>query len=337
MISQSDGIKDQDASKNQESDKKELGWVKFLEIPSIKLIAIPISKSLLVPIILAGVAGWITLFNNDHQQQRAEKSNQLQRDHAEKSNQLQRDLADKKQRDTVLTQYIQNMKEFLLDKDHPLRESKENDVRRDIARALTKTTLQQLPSKEEDKNGQNTHKASVLSFLSLSGLIKTPKPIVMLGSSTLGSDMDFSGAYLPEGYLEEAALSNVNLRNANLTGAYLNRANLAATRLDNANLKNAQLINANLSQADLKDADLSGANISGANFINAENLTNKQIKAACNWEEAVYTEADENLKAKDPEANQKKIQEIKNDKASDPSPSQPVDCSQWQKQGPAID
>jgi hypothetical protein len=150
----------------------------------------------------------------------------------------------------------------------------------------------------------------------------------MLGSATL-DDMDFSGAYLEKGDLEESDLNSVNLSNANLTGAYLNKANLSATRLDNANLKNAQLINANLSQADLKDADLSGANILGANFINAENLTNKQIKAACNWEEAVYTEADENLKAKDPEANQKKIQEIKNDKASDPSPSLPVDCSQW--------
>jgi hypothetical protein len=296
MASQPDETKDQD-----ESNKKQPDWVKFLEIPSIKLIAIPISKSLVVPIILAVFVGGVTWYNNDQQQKRAEASNALQQK-----------LADNRQRDAVLTQYIQNMKELLLDKDHPLRESKENDVRRDIARALTKTTLQQLPSKEEDKNGQNTHKASVLSFLSLSGLIKTPEPIVMLGSSTLGSDMDFSGAYLPEGYLDEAALSNVNLSNANLADAYLNKANLAATRLDNANLKGAQLGGAYLFQTYL---------------FNAKNLTNAQIKSACNWKSAIYTEADENLKPKDAQANQNRIEEIDKDKASDPP--QPVDCSQW--------
>lgn len=294
----------QEETKSQEDNSKKRDWIDLL----------------LVPLILAVVGGGITWFNNAEQQKRTDQSNQKQQERAEASNKLQKNLADKKQRDTVLTQYIQNMKELLLDKDHALRNPKKNDVSRDVARALTKTTLQQLPSKEEDKNGQNTHKASVLSFLSLSGLIKTPKPIVMLGSSTLGSDMDFSGAYLPEGYLEEAALSDVNLSNANLAGAYLNKANLAATRLDNANLKGAQLGGAYLFQTYL---------------FNAKNLTNEQIKSACNWKSAVYTEADENLKPKDAQANQKRIQEIENDKASDPK--KPVDCSQWKEQGLAID
>jgi len=295
--------------KSEPSDKKERDWLQLL----------------VIPIILALLGWFITWYNNAQQQK----------------------LADNKQRDVVLTQYIQNMKELLLDKNHALRESKENDVSRDVARALTTTTLQQLTS-DEDKNGQNKHKASVLLFLSLSNLIKTQcpqnkdkpqqcdeswlknhyrfwsehqelrleSPIVMLGSALLGGDIDFSGADLKEGYLEESDLNSVNLSNANLTGAYLKRANLAATRLDNANFKNAQLGGAQLFQAYL---------------FNAKNLTNKQIKSACNWEEAVYTEADENLKPrlepKDVQSNQRRIEEIKNDKESDPPKN--VDCSQW--------
>lgn len=296
MVSQPDETKDK--GKNQESDKKKRDWIDLLAIP----------------IVLALVGAGLSWLNNAFQQK----------------------LADNRQRDAVVTQYIQNMKELLLDKDRPLRESKENDVSRDVARIFTTTTLQQLTS-DEDKNGQNKQKASVLLFLSLSNLIKKEcslngflkgkvkekcgkekfrleSPIVMLGSAALG-DMDFSGADLKEGYLNEANLSNVNLSNANLTGAYLNMANLTATRLDNANLKNAQLINANLFQAYL---------------FNAKNLTNEQIKSACNWQEAIYTEADENLKPrlepKDQQANQRRIAEIKNDKASDPPT--PVDCSQ---------
>lgn len=281
MVSQPDETKEKDKGKNQESDKKKRDWIDLLAIP----------------IVLALVGAGLSWLNNAFQQK----------------------LADNRQRDAVVTQYIQNMKELLLDKDRPLRESKENDVSRDVARIFTTTTLQQLTS-DEDKNGQNKQKASVLLFLSLSNLIKTSEPIVMLGSSILGSDMDFSGAYLPEGYLEGAALSGVNLSNANLTGAYLNQANLAATRLDNANLKNAQLDGAYLLQTYL---------------FKAKNLTNKQIKSACNWKGAIYTEADENLKAKDREANQRRIEEIEDDKASDPPT--PVDCSQWKKYGLAID
>lgn len=283
-----------ETSQNEESknNKKKRDWIALLLIP-------------VIPAAIGGIiSGIISYINNTEQQKSAEVSNIRQQK-----------LDASKQRDAMFTQYLQKMTELLQDKDHPLRESKENDVRRDIARALTKTALQQLTSGEEDKKGQNTHKASVLSFLSLSDLIKTPNPIVMLGSAALG-DIDFSGANLPEGYLQKAHLSSVNLSNANLTGAYLGNANLSATRLDNANLKNAQLDGAYLFQTYL---------------FNAKNLTNEQIKSACNWKEAIYTEADENLKPrlepKDQQANKRKIQEIEDDKASDPS--NPVDCSQW--------
>jgi uncharacterized protein YjbI with pentapeptide repeats len=290
-----------ETSQNEESKikKQKRDWIALLLIPVISAA------------ISAAIGGIIIYINNHINNTEQQKS-------AAVSNIRQQKLEDSKQREAVLTQYIQNMTELLQDKDHPLLKSKENDVSRNTAYTLTRTTLQQLTS-EEDKNSQNKNKGSVLKLLSDSSLIKIPNPIVMLGSAVV-SDMDFTGAYLPEGYLEEAALSNVNLSNANLAGAYLNMANLIATRLNNANLKNAQLDNAYLFQTYL---------------FNTKNLTNAQIKSACNWKSAVYTEADENLKPKDAQANQKRIQEIENDKASDPK--KPVDCSQWKEQGLAID
>jgi hypothetical protein len=61
-------------------------------------------------------------------------------------------------------------------------------------------------------------------------------------------------------------------------------------------------------------------------------LTNEQIKSACFWEKSIYTEPvfdnkTNGLIAKDPKANQRKIEEIKQDKASDPP--KPPDCSEW--------
>lgn len=65
-----------------------------------------------------------------------------------------------------------------------------------------------------------------------------------------------------------------------------------------------------------------------------QDLNLQQIKSACYWEEAIYSEAqwDKNRSQwviKDEKANQQKIEELKYDKASDPST--PVDCSRWQQ------
>lgn len=66
-----------------------------------------------------------------------------------------------------------------------------------------------------------------------------------------------------------------------------------------------------------------------AKLIDAKNLTNKQIKSACFWEEAIYSDAEwddleEKSIVKDQIANQKRIEEIKQDKAS--NPANPPDC-----------
>jgi len=76
------------------------------------------------------------------------------------------------------------------------------------------------------------------------------------------------------------------------------------------------LHSADLRKANLRSANLRSANLNRANLIKAKKLTPSQIKSACNWEKAIYKEA-----------NQQYIDRLFKDKASDPS--EPVDCSQW--------
>ncbi len=95
------------------------------------------------------------------------------------------------------------------------------------------------------------------------------------------------------------------------------------------NLSDSNLGGANLGGADLRDANLGGADLGGANLRDAK-ISNKQIKSACFWEQAIYTDAEWNRTerkwiAADEKANQKRIESIKQDKASDPA--NPPDCN----------
>ncbi len=56
----------------------------------------------------------------------------------------------------------------------------------------------------------------------------------------------------------------------------------------NANFQGANLSNANFQDANLFDAVFSHANVQGVNFQNAEYVNIKQVKAAQNWEKAIY-------------------------------------------------
>ncbi len=97
-----------------------------------------------------------------------------------------------------------------------------------------------------------------------------------------------------------------------------------------ANLENANLENANLNFAYLNLAKLNGAYLNFAYLINAKYLTPSQIKSACNWQKAIY-KGNWNWDKKnyqwtiDEKANTKYIEELKQDKASDPE--EPVNCS----------
>ena len=134
-----------------------------------------------------------------------------------------------------------------------------------------------------------------------------------------------NGAYLNGAYLKGAELIGANLYGANLYGANLYRANLYR-----ANLYRANLIEANLNGAYLEEANLIAANLIAANLNGAEYLHPEQIKSACFWERAIYTEPkwDEDTElwvAEDREANQREIEKLKRDKNSDPR--NPIDCN----------
>ncbi|GAB4537716.1 MAG: hypothetical protein Tsb0014_26780 [Pleurocapsa sp.] len=136
-------------------------------------------------------------------------------------------------------------------------------------------------------------------------------------------EADLRGINLAGADLSNAHLSGVDLSFANLSNANLSQANLVETNLNNANLNNAHLTGAdlaytNLIEADVQNVDFVGANLLGANFVRAnlaqayfgdvnltqasftdanlrqtkffgiENLTSQQVKAAKNWQEAIY-------------------------------------------------
>ena len=87
---------------------------------------------------------------------------------------------------------------------------------------------------------------------------------------------------------------------------------------------------AHLNNANFSNTNLNNANFNNSYFINVKNLTPFQIKSACNWEKAFYKGHynHENFQSiVDQQANQKYIEQLKQDKASDPK--EPIDCSKW--------
>lgn len=94
-----------------------------------------------------------------------------------------------------------------------------------------------------------------------------------------------------------------------LSAAQLIKRDKPIINLSQAALWRAALWEANLESAYLWGANLEGANLEGANLGGAIGLNPTEIKSACNWEEAKFSE----------EFKQKLAQE----------PDQKVDCSYW--------
>ena len=128
-----------------------------------------------------------------------------------------------------------------------------------------------------------------------------------------------------------ANLESADLRGADLRGAFLEGANLYRANLEGANLYRANLRGAFLYRANLRGAFLYRANLGGAFLIKSKNLTTSQIKSACYWEKAVYKGHFDYKKYAwkvDEKANQEFIEQLKQDKAS--NPQEPIDCSRWE-------
>jgi hypothetical protein len=172
---------------------------------------------LIIPAVLAGVGLW---FNRQQREQ------ELQ-------------TADRRAQDEALQAYLDQIGQLLLDKDPSLRQAKEDDEVRTLARARTLSVLARLDGER---------KASIVRFLSEATLIQKE-----------------------EGANDEHVL---NLPVISLFGADLSGANLYRANLSEANLMGANLSEANLSRASLNRADLSGANLGGA----TGGITNEELE-----------------------------------------------------------
>ncbi|MGV2828199.1 pentapeptide repeat-containing protein [Myxosarcina sp. GI1(2024)] len=124
---------------------------------------------------------------------------------------------------------------------------------------------------------------------------------------------DLSNAYLSGADLSFANLAHANLSHANLVEAKLNNANLSYTHLTAADLTYTDLIEANLQHTDCVGANCLGtnfiradlsqayfgdinfseacfqdANLRQTKFFGIEYLDVAQVKAARNWQEAIF-------------------------------------------------
>jgi hypothetical protein len=207
---------------------------------------------------------------------------------------------------------------------------------------------------ENDQAGDNLAETTNPNKIKILDLSRTNlRGAYLKGANLSGANLfgaNLYGAYLNRAYLKGANLSGANLfgaylKGAYLYGAYLNRANLIGAYLYGANLYGADLFGANLKGAylyganlyganlygaNLYGADLDGANLIGANLDGAVGLNPKQIKSACFWESAIYTQGkwdfDKQLwVAEDWKANQREIEKLKRDKNSDPP--NPINCN----------
>ena len=133
------------------------------------------------------------------------------------------ETAEQRTQDEALQAYLDQMGQLLLDKDRPLRQSKEDDEVRTLARARTLTLLSRL---------DRARKRSTVQFLYESGLVDKERRIV-----------DLTGADLSRANLRDADLGGADLRDADLrdaTGKTYEELEQQAESLEGATIPNGQ-------------------------------------------------------------------------------------------------
>ena len=229
---------------------------------------------LVVPLVLLGIGLLFQIQQSEVEERRLEAAQHIEEQRAQ---------------DEALQTYLEQIGQMLLDKDRPLRQSKEGDEVQLLARARTVTILRRLDS---------ARNRDILQFLREARLVPSNKyeiqeHIVRLDNSNL-SKADLRGANLDSFDLHGTDLSGADLRDARLPWSYLpyaklNGANLRGAYLrgdpdqsgDDADLSDADLSDAKLSEADLSYDNLSSANLQGANLTDAvlrgTNLSNAKV------------------------------------------------------------
>jgi uncharacterized protein YjbI with pentapeptide repeats len=229
---------------------------------------------LIVPLVLLGIGLLFQIQQNDVEERRLEAAQHIEEQRAQ---------------DEALQTYLEQMGQMLLDKDRPLRQSKEGEEVQLLARARTVTILRRLDS---------ARNRDILQFLREARLVPSNRydiqeHIVKLDASNL-SEANLKGANLDSFSLQGTDLSGADLRDAYLAWSFLHNAKLNGANLrganlhgdpdqsgDDADLSDADLSDANLSEADLSYDNLSSANLQGANLTDAvlrgANLSNAKV------------------------------------------------------------
>jgi hypothetical protein len=220
---------------------------------------------LIVPVVLALGGYLFTRSENQRARREAENQHSIDRDIANQRAKTDRDIANQHRQGDALQAYLDQMGQLLLDKNKPLRCSKEGDDVRNLARARTLTVLWLL---------DGSRKGSLLQFLYEARLINRCRLVLNL-----------SGAYLVDAHLWQYKLSRADLSDATLSGANLSGANLSGADLSDATLSGANLSRGFKNMPDGSKVSVSGADLSGANLSEAE-VTGEQLSQAKSLEGA---------------------------------------------------
>jgi uncharacterized protein YjbI with pentapeptide repeats len=240
---------------------------------------------LLIPAALAGAGAWFAYVQKRTELEIAEKAREEDRKLAEQTRALDREIALERQQQQTLENFLDRMKELLLDRN--LGPEATPEVKR-LARTWTLNVLRELPAERNKQVIRFLQESQLLGHEAGVDLIKADLREADLREADLREtdlreadlrEADLSKAILHRTNLKEAKLSGINLSEANLTEADLSNADLSGADLSRAFLVSTKLSGANLSETDLSDAVLLEAKLFGGNLTKAD-LTRADLRKA---------------------------------------------------------
>ena len=237
-----------------------LRWIRWTGFPDKTLwdlMQLPI-----VPIVLGAGAIWF-------------QRTIVQRGIEEDRTRVQLAIEEDRSRQDAFQSYLASISTLLLDK--KLDDPEQDTAVREIARAITISTLSQL---DADRKGQ------LITFLfdsRLIGYTDSPSERDEFGGDSSNNDSDknvlfiidlygadLTGANLHDTFLEGVDLFGVDMTGAILTKAHLKNATLASAEMNGTNLQEANLTGADLTFASLENSDLTGATVENEQIAMAE-------------------------------------------------------------------
>lgn len=232
----------------------------------------------------------------------------------------QMDAASNQQRHEIMSTYLEEMKDLLVDKGLRLsnlgqdtsndaaseeKEAQRNEAKR-MAEAITLNAASQLYENQswlskllQQPNPNGEHKGKLVKFLYQADLIggcPVDKKLKVDKAKCKSAELKLSTIKLNEMIMERPVirligidLSGADLSNSKLSGLNLDMANLQGATLQEADLSKVVLTGANMQGTNLRKADLTealliGTDLKGANLREAT-LTNTNLRGA-NLEDA---------------------------------------------------